>query len=74
MQGDEQQTPAAVSDLAVGGDQLAAGLGRTPGPWVAALLARLVDDVAHRRVPNAEGDLLAWSERIVASEGRDSIA
>jgi hypothetical protein len=25
-------------------------------------------------VANAEGDLLAWSERIVASEGRDSIA
>ena len=74
MQGDEQQTPAAASDLAVGGDQLVARLGRTPGAWVAALLARLVDDVAHRRVANAEGDLLAWSERIVASEGRDSIA
>jgi hypothetical protein len=73
-QGDEQQIPAAASDLAVGGDQLVARLGRTPGPWVAALLARLVDEVAHRRVANAEGDLLAWSERIVASEGRDSIA
>jgi hypothetical protein len=51
-----------------------ARLGRTPGPWVAALLARLVDDVAHRRVANAEGDLLTWSERIVASERPDSIA
>ena len=74
MQADEQQTPAAASDLAVGGDQLVARLGRTPGPWVAALLARLVDEVAHRRVANSEADLLAWSERIVASEGRDSIA
>ena len=74
MQGDEQQLPAAASDLALAGDQLVARLGRTPGPWVAALLARLVDDVAHRRVANAEGDLLAWSERIVASEGPDSIA
>ena len=74
MQGDEQQTPAAASDLAVGGDQLVARLGRTPGPWVAALLARLVDEVAHRRVVNSEADLLTWSERIVASEGRDSIA
>jgi tRNA nucleotidyltransferase (CCA-adding enzyme) len=74
MQADEQQTPAAASDLAVGGDQLVARLGRTPGPWVAALLARLVDEVAHRRVANTEADLLAWSERIVASEGRDSIA
>jgi tRNA nucleotidyltransferase (CCA-adding enzyme) len=74
MQGDEQQTPAAASDLAVGGDQLVARLGRTPGPWVAALLARLVDEVAHRRVANTEADLLAWSERIVANEGRDSIA
>jgi hypothetical protein len=51
-----------------------ARLGRTPGPWVAALLARLVDDVAHRRVANTEGDLLTWSERVVASKGRDSIA
>jgi hypothetical protein len=51
-----------------------ARLGRTPGPWVAALLARLVDDVAHRRVANAEGELLTWCERIVASEERDSIA
>jgi hypothetical protein len=25
-------------------------------------------------VANSESDLLAWSERIVASEGRDSIA
>ena len=74
IQGDEQQTPAAASDLAVGGDALVARLGRTPGPWVAALLARLVDEVAHRRVANTEADLLAWSERIVASEGRDSIA
>ena len=74
IQADEQQTPAAASDLAVGGDQLVARLGRTPGPWVAALLARLVDEVAHRRVANSEADLLAWSERIVASEGRDSIA
>ena len=74
VQGDEQQAPAAASDLAVGGDQLMAHLGRTPGPWVAVLLARLVDDVAHRRVANAEGDLLGWSERVVTSEGRDSIA
>lgn len=74
MQGDEQQTPAAASDLAVGGDALVARLGRTPGPWVAALLARLVDEVAHHRVANTEAGLLAWSERIVASEGRDSIA
>jgi len=74
MQGDEQQLPAAASDLALAGDQLVARLSRTPGPWVAALLARLVDDVAHRRVANAEGDLLTWSERIVASERPDSIA
>ena len=74
VQGDEELLPAAPSDLAVGGDQLVARLGRTPGPWVASLLARLVDDVAHRRVGNTEGDLLAWSEQIAASEGRDSIA
>lgn len=74
IQADQEQLPATASDLAVGGDQLMARLGRTPGPWVAALLARLVDEVAHRRVANTEGDLLAWSERVVAGEGRDSIA
>lgn len=74
MEGDALQLPAAASDLAVGGDALVARLGRTPGPWLAALLARLVDDAAHRRVANTEGELLAWSERVVASEGRDSIA
>jgi hypothetical protein len=37
-------------------------------------LARLVDDVAHQRVPNVESDLLVWSERVSASGGRDSIA
>lgn len=72
--GDEQQLPAAASDLALTGDQLVAHLNRTPGPWVAALLTRLVDDVAHGRVANAEGDLLARSEMVAASEGRDPIA
>jgi tRNA nucleotidyltransferase (CCA-adding enzyme) len=71
---DVLQLPAAASDLAVAGDQIVARLGRTPGPWVAALLARLVDDAAHRRVPNVEGDLLAWCERVGADEGHDSIA
>jgi hypothetical protein len=55
-------------------DQLVARLGRAPGPWVAALLAQLVDDVAHRRVTNEEEKLLARSEQIVATEGRDPIA
>jgi tRNA nucleotidyltransferase (CCA-adding enzyme) len=73
-QGDEQQLPAAANDLAVGGDQLVARLGRAPGPWVAALLAQLVDDVAHRRVTNEKEKLLARSEQIVATEGRDPIA
>lgn len=73
-EGDEQQLPASASDLAVGGDQLMARLGRAPGPWVAALLSRLVDDVAHRRVTNDAGALLAWGERIVAGEERNTIA
>lgn len=71
---DAMQLPAAASDLAIAGDQIVARLGRTPGPWVAALLARLVDDVAHRRVPNVEGDLLAWCERVGTDEGREPIA
>ena len=73
-EGDDLQLPAAASDLAIGGDQLVARLGRAPGPWVAALLSRLVDDVAHRRVANSEIELLAWCDRIGASEGREPIA
>ena len=72
--GDAQQIPASASDLAVGGDALVARLGRAPGPWVAAILARLVDDTARGRVPNIEGDLLAWCDRVADREGRDSIA
>lgn len=71
---DALHLPAAPRDLAIAGDQIVARLGGSPGPWIAAILARLVDDVAHRRVPNVEADLLAWCERIVANEGRDSIA
>ena len=71
---DTAQLPAAPSDLAVAGDQLVSVLRRTPGPWVAALLSRLVDDVAHRRVENREVDLLAWSQQIVANEDPERIA
>ncbi|MEI6156162.1 MAG: hypothetical protein WCP88_03045 [bacterium] len=73
-EGDSLQLAAAPRDLAVGGDQLVARLGRAPGPWVAALLARLVDDVAHRRVPNSVGELLTWSDAIAEREGLDPIA
>lgn len=73
-EGDTLQLPAASSDLAIGGDQLVTRLGRAPGPWVAALLSRLVDDVAHRRVANSEMELLAWCDRIGASEGHEPIA
>ena len=71
---DALQLPAAVSDLAIGGDALVARLSRAPGPWVATHLAQLVDDVAHRRVPNTEPALLAWSEAIATREWRDPIA
>lgn len=74
VQGDEQQVPATAGDLAVGGDQILARLGRSPGPWVAALLARLVDDVAHRRVANTEAELLTWCEQVAIAEGRGPIA
>jgi tRNA nucleotidyltransferase (CCA-adding enzyme) len=71
---DALQLPAAVSDLAIGGDALVARLSRAPGPWVATHLAQLVDDVAHRRVPNTAPALLAWSEAIATREWRDPIA
>jgi tRNA nucleotidyltransferase (CCA-adding enzyme) len=73
-EGDALNLPAAPSDLAIDGDQLVSRLGRTPGPWVAALLSRLVDDVAHRRVPNTDSALLAWIDAGDAREGHDPIA
>lgn len=74
IEGDAAGLPAAASELAVGGDQLIARVGRSPGPWVAALLARLVDDVAHRRVENSERALLERSDTIAANESGDLIA
>lgn len=74
MDGDALQLPAAATDLAVGGDQLVVRFGQTPGPWVSALLARLVDDAAHCRVANSTAELLAWSDALVSREGFDRIA
>ena len=74
QEADAMQVPASLADLAIGGDQLVAHLGRTPGPWVATTLARLLDDVAHHRVANVERDLLAWCVRIAADGGPEHIA
>ena len=73
-QGDDLQLVAEPRDLALGGDRLVAHLRRAPGPWVAALLARLVDEVAHRRLENSERALLTWCERVAAEEPPDAIA
>lgn len=73
-EGDDLQLVAEPRDLALGGDRLVAHLRRAPGPWVAALLARLVDEVAHRRLENSEQALLTWCERVVADESPDGIA
>lgn len=74
QEADAMQVPASLADLAIGGDQLVAHLGRTPGPWVATTLARLLGDVAHHRVANVERDLLAWCVRIAADGDPEHIA
>ncbi|KIL34810.1 hypothetical protein SD71_17475 [Cohnella kolymensis] len=53
----------AVSQLAVKGDELAARLDRTPGPWVAALLRRLAVQVARGQLSNEKPALLSAAEQ-----------
>lgn len=58
-----------ATQLAVRGDELSAALGRTPGPWVAELLRRLLEDVAFGRIANERAALLAAAREREASAG-----
>ncbi len=60
---------AAVAELAVRGDELAAYLGRSPGPWVGELLRKLLADAAEGRVPNERDALLDRAVRHTEKEG-----
>jgi tRNA nucleotidyltransferase/poly(A) polymerase len=51
--------PLSLADLAVDGDDLLAALGRPPGPWLGALLARLLESVIADPSRNTPAQLLA---------------
>lgn len=53
-----------ATQLAARGDELSAALGRSPGPWVAELLRRLLEEVAFGRVANEKAALLAAAREV----------
>lgn len=63
---------ASVSELAVRGNELAAHLGRPPGPWVGDLLRKLLAEAAAGRVPNERNALLDRAVRYMEREGRQA--
>ncbi|RKP57024.1 CCA tRNA nucleotidyltransferase [Cohnella endophytica] len=61
----------SVSELNVRGDELANELGRRPGPWLAEMLLRLLEEVAFGEVPNEKLALLEAARTDMESEGYD---
>lgn len=69
--------PLAIADLAVNGSDLVAAIGRPPGPWVGAMLERLLDSVTNdpsrNRADQSVADVRAWlaaDERHEGERGR----
>ena len=60
---------STVSELDVKGDELSGYLGRSPGPWIANTLRRLLAEAASGRLPNEKFALLAAAKEIIASQG-----
>lgn len=63
----------SVRQLAIRGDELASRLGRKPGPWVAFLLRKLLEDVALGRVANEKEALLQAASAPGYAAGGDSL-
>ncbi|OXS61163.1 CCA tRNA nucleotidyltransferase [Cohnella sp. CIP 111063] len=59
---------ATVAELDVKGDELAAYLGRTPGPWIAETLRKLLAETASGRLPNEKFALLSAAKQTRAPE------
>lgn len=65
----ETKAPLSLADLAVHGNDLQAELGVRPGPWLGALLDRLLDSVVNDPKRNTRERLLADARRWHAAEG-----
>ncbi len=50
---------SSVSELTIRGDELSGFLGKAPGPWIAALLRQLLEEVALERIRNDKIELLS---------------
>jgi len=61
----------AIRDLAIGGSDLIAGLGITPGPLVGRLLRQLLDDVVEQPENNQRERLLDRAHELLASYQSD---
>ncbi|WP_372634374.1 CCA tRNA nucleotidyltransferase [Cohnella sp.] len=59
---------ATVAELDVKGDELAAYLARTPGPWIAETLRKLLAETASGRLPNEKFALLSAAKQTRAPE------
>jgi tRNA nucleotidyltransferase (CCA-adding enzyme) len=59
----DRNAPLSLADLAIDGDDLQAELGVTPGPWLGALLDRLLDSVVNDPRRNARDRLLGDARR-----------
>jgi tRNA nucleotidyltransferase (CCA-adding enzyme) len=57
-----------IGDLAIRGDELSRALGKPPGPWVGALLRRLLKDAASGRTANTRKALLRAAARAAADD------
>src|SRR5262249_11287052 len=56
------------NELAIRGDELSRLTGRMPGPWIAAVLKRLLEDTALGHVANEKASLMEAAVEHLASE------
>lgn len=70
--------PLTTGDLAVDGHDLQAALGRAPGPWLGALMERLLDSVTNDPARNTPAQLIAdarsWEQTPDSGPGPDAAA
>jgi len=59
-------TVCSIADLHVRGDELSNHLKQSPGPWIASMLQRLLEEVAFGTIPNDKRALLELAEEMAS--------